>query len=136
MAKTINPEDYRDVLCAKAFKIVRTPQGADDAVQDLMIALWLASKKGVKINYGYMTTALRNICLNDLRKYQREIFSEDIPESSCNNKGFDRVLAKQLFNTLSPNDKTLIAKRAAGYTFKEIGSSAKQRYQYYVRTKC
>lgn len=115
MAKTItDANSYRKALLKEATKYVKNHQVAEDMVQDTLVNLWLATGRGVEINYGYMITALRRTCINFLNSsYNRnyELWGEIEATGQTNPQGLNRIMAKQEFSKLSGYKKCLTLAR-------------------------
>jgi|SRR5690606_24136645 len=64
-------EHYRS-LCAKALFILKDPKSAEDAVQDLFVKLWRTNADIHQIRQpeAYLHQALRNVCLDYIKKNQ------------------------------------------------------------------
>jgi len=116
-------------LCLYALRLLNDTNDAEDIVQDVFTSLW-NKKENIKDIYSvksYLYTAVKNSCLNHLRKTSQFTDIEDIDlidESSENEKIYRSELEAKLWKMIDElpgrqREILLMAKRD-GMSYKEI----------------
>lgn len=128
-------ENYHQLLCSVAHRIVRDPDVAKDIVQDVFVKFW-NNRKTTEITLSlsaYLKRSVINTALNELEKIQRHRKADliNIPPDSLVQHGDQEFahqeLSRQLENAI---DKLPIRTRAVfvlirneEMSYKEVGES-------------
>lgn len=122
-------EEYNAMIYSAVFEILNNHQNTEDVVSEFFIKLW---KIADTYRFGghhraWMLTIARNMALDHLRKYKREVFIEelDMPKEPSHPSHEEETVGKlgliQALNTLEPEEREIVNLKIMGQlTFKEI----------------
>lgn len=112
-------------LFSIAMAILGNAEDAEDAVQDTYLRLWERADRLGDVEQGeaYLSTMVRNVCLNKLRARRHETDVDETTELADNaattaqeqlEKADDRSFWSKLLDHLSPRARRLVALRHVG----------------------
>lgn len=101
---------YLQSLYKTAYAMLGNDEDVADAIQDTVLACWEKLNELQKPRYfkTWMTRILINKCNDVLRKKQKYVCVENIPEQSTIERGFEEVYWKEIMNLLNPNEQVVV----------------------------
>ena len=125
-------EEYLSYIYTIIYGIVTSKENAEDITSEFFIKLWeLGDHYRPRTNghKAYLATVARNMALDYLRKYKREVLTEEIPEEEdIHSKVEEEVLSdmglKEALSSLKEAERTVVSmKILSQMTFQEIADS-------------
>jgi RNA polymerase sigma-70 factor (ECF subfamily) len=117
---------HRGQLVAMCAAILQDRSAAEDAVQETFARLAACAERLEGDPTAYLFTVARNVCRDELRRRARrgrEAVPADEPDGTDVQKlALDRCTIAELWRSLSPGDRLLIADAAAGFSLMEMAN--------------
>ncbi|MBT29087.1 MAG: hypothetical protein CMO01_05430 [Thalassobius sp.] len=125
-------QQFYPIMLRKSLQLLKIPELAEDAVQEVFINLWKSQKQLEEINSleAYLFKCLKNRCLNMLRSRKRDILrhmekqqvspvvSESTEETVIFNESLSRL--EESINSLPPVRKKVLKLKLEGVTNQDI----------------
>ena len=120
--------EYRTMIYTTVYSIVQNREDSEDIASDFFIRLWNAADRyrPGSGHRAWMITIARNMALDFLRKREREIPADEIPEDAGEENDAYResessIAYRQITECLDPEEKEVVDLKILGeLTFREI----------------
>lgn len=132
-------EEYISFIYHTVLNIVKNPSDAEDITSEFFIKLWekADSYKPGSAHKGYLATIARNMAIDHLRKYSKEVYietdNEDESDSmaqiaddstSPENQVVENLAVDEALSRLKPIYRQIVTMKVLGdMTFKEISEA-------------
>lgn len=132
-------EEYISFIYHTVLNIVKNPSDAEDITSEFFIKLWekADSYKPGSAHKGYLATIARNMAIDHLRKYSKEVYIETDDEdesdnmaqiaddsTSPENQVVENLAVDEALSRLKPIYRQIVTMKVLGdMTFKEISEA-------------
>ena len=132
-------EEYISFIYHTVLNIVKNPSDAEDITSEFFIKLWAKadSYKPGSAHKGYLATIARNMAIDHLRKYSKEVYIETDDEdesdnmaqiaddsTSPENQVVENLAVDEALSRLKPIYRQIVTMKVLGdMTFKEISEA-------------
>lgn len=119
---------YLNLIFAVIYNTIRQREEAEDLTSEFFIKLYglAASYRSGNGHRKWLTVIARNMTIDRIRRLDREIVADELPEPGGDGEDFservaDRETLKSMINELTPAEKEVLDMKCGGeLTFKEI----------------
>lgn len=121
-------EEYVKLVYSVIYDTIKSREEAEDITSEFFIKLFGIAGKYKQGNghKKWIVTIARNMAIDRIRKLDREVVVEELPENSSTESGLEeqvtlRVTMKQAMEGLKPEERQVLdLKAVGGFTFKDI----------------
>ncbi len=113
-------DGYRKMVYSSALRLLRSEEQAEEVLQEVFMKLWLLRKDLVKVRHleSYLSTLVRNRCLNVLRRSALELKAEgelSLDWAEEHNETEERIILNEYHRILNQGLEQLPPKQREVY---------------------